>query len=263
MKLSTKGLDLIKSAEGYKDKQHDGSCKSYRCPAGVWTCGWGCTEGVGPNTHWTKDEATEALAREMWKHESAVLKMVVVPLHQGQFDALVSLCYNIGEGTLRKSTLLKHLNAGDYARASSHFADFKRAKVRGATARLYKVKDGTSVVLPGLVTRRAAETQLFLEAAPQEEMPQAVEPETTKMRVGEAVKKIAVPASLATSGAAVTAAPTIPVPPAPDLSALTAWQSAVATGKGLATFAVDHVFWIAAAAALYWVLCHWLPSRQS
>jgi lysozyme len=262
MKLSTKGLDLIKAAEGYKDKQHDGSCKSYRCPAGVWTCGWGCTEGVGPNTHWTKDEATEALAREMWKHESAVLKMVTVPLHQGQFDALVSLCYNVGEGTLKKSTLLKHLNAGDYARASSHFADFKRAKVRGATARLYKVKDGTSVVLPGLVTRRAAETQLFLEAAPQEEMPQAVEPETTKMRVAEAVKKIAVPASLATSGAAVTAAPSVPTPPVPDLSNLTAWQSVINTGKDLALWGAKSWPWVAAAVAVYFGLAYALPWLQ-
>jgi hypothetical protein len=68
------------------------------------------------------------------------------------------------------------------------------------------------------------------------------------------------------SAVAVTAQPTgpsVPVPPAPDLSALTAWQGAVTTGKSLATFAVDHVFWIAAAAALYWAVCYWWPARQA
>lgn len=253
MKISDKGLDLIKMAEGYHTKQRDGSCKAYRCPAGVWTCGWGCTEGVEPNTHWTEAEATEALRREMSTHEANVHKLVKVPLTQGQFDALVSICYNIGSGALGKSTLLKHLNAGDYARAASHFADFKYAKVSGDTARRYKVKDGTTVALAGLVTRRAAETQLFLEAAPNEPMPQAVAKPTAKMKIAEAVAKVGLP------GGTVGGVGAVGVMQPPDLSAITAWKAATETVSGLGTWAWGNWKLTLAALATYGLLCHALP----
>lgn len=183
MKISQRGLDeLIKPHEGYLSKQKDGSCKAYKCPAGVWTCGWGCTNGVTQHTHWTLDQANAALMAEMEEHEANVERLVKVSLNQGQFDALVSLCYNIGAGNLGKSALLKHLNNGDYARAASHFADFKYAKVQGDTAKRMKVKDGTSVVLPGLVERRANEAAMFLEAEPVlDAMPQKVQPPRAKM----------------------------------------------------------------------------------
>lgn len=260
MKISNKGLDLIKAQEGYHAKQDDGSCRAYRCPAGKWTCGWGCTEGVGPLTHWTKAEATEALAREMGQHEANVIKHVKVPLLQGQFDALVSLCYNIGEDAFGKSTLLKHLNAGDHARAASHFADWKRAKVYGATAKLYRVRDGTSVVLPGLVTRRAAEAQLFLEAAPIE-MPQAVEAPPTKMRVAETVAKVGAPAGIAGVGGGSLA-----LPAAPDLSGVAAWKGVIVQAQELVVWAGGNLKWVAAAGAAYavlgWLVPWWAEQRQ-
>lgn len=210
MRLSEKGLDLIKSFEGYHSKQPDGSCKAYKCPAGVYTCGWGCTEGVGPLTHWSQAEATEALANEMRKHERAIESMVKVPLNQHQFDAIVSLCYNIGAGNVKKSALLKHLNAGDYARAASHFSDFKYSRVSGVTAKQYKVADGTKVALAGLVSRRAAETDLFLEATPNEPMPQKVEPPRTKLTPFQGLGLIGAPTALIGS----SGAPYIPsVPP--------------------------------------------------
>ena len=201
MKISQKGLDeLIKPCEGYLAKQPDGSCRAYRCPAGVWTCGWGCTEGVTANTQWTLIEAEAALRAEMAKHEAAVEAMVTVPLNQGQFDALVSLSYNIGAAAVARSTLLAHLNAGDYARAASHFSDFKRARVRGATAQRMRVPDGTSVVLPGLVTRRAAEMQFFLAADPvADAMPQRVEPPRTKLDVKGVLTKVAAPVAAGTA----------------------------------------------------------------
>jgi phosphoribosylcarboxyaminoimidazole (NCAIR) mutase len=58
-------------------------------------------------------------------------------------------------------------------------------------------------------------------------------------------------------------APVVPVPPAPDLSALSEWQVAIQTGKGLALFAYSHVLWIAAAAALYWLACVYWPKRSA
>lgn len=190
MKISKKGIDeLIKPTEGYKARQPDGSCKAYKCPVGKLTCGWGCTEGVTAHTHWTVAEAEDALAREMRQHEANVERLVTVPLNQGQFDALVSLCYNIGAGNLGKSTLLKHLNAGDYARAASHFADWKYGKVTGDTALRMKVRPGTDVVLPGLVTRRALEAQMFLDADPViDAMPQEVEPPRMKVSVWAQIK---------------------------------------------------------------------------
>lgn len=76
-----------------------------------------------------------------------VLKAVRVPLTQGQLDALVSLCYNIGVGAIAKSTLVRKLNAGDINGASYEFLKWTRAGGR---------------TLPGLTRRRVAERQLFI-----------------------------------------------------------------------------------------------------
>lgn len=235
MKISKKGLDdLIKPFEGYHSKLPDGSCKAYRCPAGVWTCGWGCTEGVNQHTLWTVDEATAALGQEMAKHEAAVEAMVRVPLKQGQFDALVSLCYNIGAGNLRKSALLRHLNAGDYARAASHFADWKYSRVSDEKLALaMKVKVGERAVLPGLVRRRAAEADLFLEAET-EVMVQRVEPPRTKLDVKAAALTVA--GATTSGGALVTALQAPVIPPVPaglteTIANLGAWAKVIPDGQ--------------------------------
>ena len=215
MKLSARGLDeLIKPFEGYHKRLPDGRCTTYRCPANVLTIGYGCTEGITEGMVWTEDEASEALAREMEKHEAAVEKMVKVPLSQHQFDALVSLSYNVGAGAVGRSTLLRHLNAGDYARAASHFADFKRSRVYGALAKQYGVKDGERVVLPGLVRRRAAEAALFLEGT-DATMVQRVEPADTKMKLPDVFKKVVAP--VAAGGAVVGEVVQQGVPAVPEV----------------------------------------------
>ena len=239
MKLSPAGLDLIKSYEGYHAKQPDGSCKAYRCPAGVLTCGWGCTEGVKESTHWTKDEATAALAREMTKHEANVHRLVKVDLTQRQFDALVSLCYNIGAGNLAKSTLLRHLNAGDFARAASHFSDFKKARV-----------DGALVTLPGLVKRRAKEAELFLTDARDDRMPQAVAHPETKLKTPEALVKVGGPA---------VAAGSVLVPAVPDaaksaLEAAQAWKGFGVQVRELGSFFAANTLLLAGIVATVAVL---------
>jgi hypothetical protein len=86
----------------------------------------------------------------------------------------------------------------------------------------------------------------------------AAETAATVVKVGGAVVGGGSAVAVTTS----TQAP-IPVPPAPDLSSLTEWKFAVETGKGLALFAYSHVLWIAAAAAVYWVVCHYWPKRQA
>jgi peptidoglycan hydrolase-like protein with peptidoglycan-binding domain len=86
------------------------------------------------------------LAEDVGRFEAAVNRLVKVPLSQGQFDALVSFSFNVGEGALADSTLLRKLNARDYKGARREFARWNK---------------GGGRVLPGLTRRRAAEAKLF------------------------------------------------------------------------------------------------------
>lgn len=174
MKISKAGLDLIRSFEGYLRKLPNGDCVAYRCPAGVWTLGWGCTEGVSEGMIWTKARAEDALRSEIAKHEAAVMRLVTIDLNQNQFDALVSFSYNVGSGALSKSTLLRKLNAGDFPGSQAEFMKWNKAGGKQ---------------LRGLSRRRAAEAELFAtrteaEAEKVEDvpvMPQAVDAPTEPM----------------------------------------------------------------------------------
>lgn len=173
-RLSDAGLDLIREFEGYHRALPNGDCIAYKCPAGVWTLGWGATVGIKPGMVWTRAQAEEALLRELATFEAGVTRLVTVPLNQNEYDALVSFAYNCGLGALEKSTILRKLNAGDRIGAADAFGMWTK---------------GGGKVLPGLVRRRKAEAALFLhpvEVAPAEDeepsqpdMPQAVEPVTT------------------------------------------------------------------------------------
>lgn len=175
MKISDKGLALIKEFEGYHSKLPDGSCRAYRCPAGVWTIGWGCTENVKAGMVWTEKQAEEALLKEIAKHEHAVNILVSVPLTQNAFDALVSFSYNCGSGALRKSSILKYTNDRKFSEAAKSFGLWVR---------------GGGKVLPGLVRRRAKEAALYLtpqkeSSAPIPTMPQSVEQEKPPSSMGQ------------------------------------------------------------------------------
>lgn len=143
MHTSQKGLDLIKSFEGLR-------LSAYKCPADVWTIGYGTTAGVKPGQTITKERAEELLREDLKRFEGYVDRLVKVPLTQGQYDALVSFVYNLGPDALEKSTLLDQLNLGDYDSAAEQFGRW--VKAGGKT-------------LAGLVRRRAAERALF-EAKP-------------------------------------------------------------------------------------------------
>ena len=91
-------------------------------------------------------ECDEAFLEDMEGFEKAVRRLVKVPLTANQYDALVSFCYNCGEGNLAKSTLLKSVNAGDHA---------------GAAAEFHRWNKGGGKVLPGLTRRRASESLLY------------------------------------------------------------------------------------------------------
>lgn len=144
LNISERGLDLIKGFEGFRAITYEDVCH-------LPTIGYGHRLRAG-ETFTTLDEATASqLLRQDCRHaEAAISQCVNVPLNQNQYDALVSFTYNVGGGTLLKSTLLKKLNQGDYAGAAQEFLRFNHAG---------------SVVVDGLTRRRTAERALFLSAA--------------------------------------------------------------------------------------------------
>ncbi|MGR2663680.1 lysozyme [Chromobacterium haemolyticum] len=140
MKTSDAGITLVKSSEGLK-------LVAYKCPAGIWTNGYGHTgPDVTPGMVITQAQADALLARDLERFEAGVARLVKVPLNQNQFDALVSFSYNLGLGALQGSTLLRLLNAGDYAGAAAQFPRWNKAGGKE---------------LPGLTRRRTAEQSLF------------------------------------------------------------------------------------------------------
>ena len=139
-RISRRGLELIKSFE-------DLELEAYLCEAGVWTIGWGHTKGVKKGKKIKKAKAEKLLLKDISWAVKTVLRMVTTELLQYQFDALVSLVFNIGCGAFQKSTLLKRLNANNYAAAADQFA-------------VWRIADGE--VSSGLVRRRKEEKSLFL-----------------------------------------------------------------------------------------------------
>ncbi len=140
LRPSRRGAELIASFEGFVPHP-------YRDAVGVWTIGYGHTSGVGPNTPpVTKAKALELLMSDASGAADVVRKHVRVPVNQAEFDALVSLTFNIGAGAFASSTVLRELNAHHRFRAGAAF--------------LLWVKGG-GITLPGLVRRRIAERKLF------------------------------------------------------------------------------------------------------
>ncbi len=148
MQLSDAGLAAIKRHEGLRLDAYPDPGSSNGLPA---TIGYGSTKTLTGKPWQLGDRISEAeaealLIRDIEDFESAVNRLVTVPLTQAMFDALVSLTFNIGIGAFSGSTLLRELNAGNYAGAQ---AQFQR----------WRMNDGK--VMQGLVNRRAAEAALF------------------------------------------------------------------------------------------------------
>lgn len=143
--LSAAGFKLIAEFEGYRDKAYDDG-------VGVWTIGYGTIRypngvRVKKGDTCTKEQAEAYKKNDLITFENTVNKIVKVPLTQNQYDALVSLTYNIGAGAISSSTLIKELNKSNYKSAADQFLRWNRAGGR---------------VLPGLTKRREKERALFL-----------------------------------------------------------------------------------------------------
>ena len=157
MNMSQAGIDaLLKKFEGCK-------LTAYKCPAGIWTIGYGHTSAAGEpqvteGLTITPDEANQILKRDLVKYETPVKSLVKVDLNQNQFDVLVDFAYNAGVGNLKTSTLLKRVNAGDFDAVPTE---------------LMKWTKGGGKELPGLVRRRRAECEWW--RGPAVEPPHEVE----------------------------------------------------------------------------------------
>lgn len=142
MKINQEGIDLIKLFESLK-------LKAYLDPVGVLTIGYGTTRIDGKpvkiGTTITEKQAEEYLMKDLIVFEKCVSDTITVTLNENQFSALVSFVYNLGCGSLKKSTLAKRLNRGDY-NVDDEFGKWVKAGGK---------------VLAGLVRRREAEKNLF------------------------------------------------------------------------------------------------------
>jgi len=142
--ISSNGIAVIKHYEGCR-------LLAYKDPGGVWTIGWGHTgPDVVPGMVITQNQADQWLQiRLSTEFVPGVLAAITEPVNQHQFDACVSLSYNIGVSAFAGSTLVRLLNAGEVAGAANEFPR-------------WHLDNGKS--LKGLRRRRAAERELFLGA---------------------------------------------------------------------------------------------------
>lgn len=156
MKVSDKAIKAIIHHEGVR-------YKPYRCPANLWTIGVGSVlypkQGLmtlsdrllmpldpKDNRIFTKDEVDAILKKDLQRFERGVLRYCPAITTQGQFDALVSFSFNVGLGTLQRSTLRQKHNRGDFEGAADEFMKYTR---------------GGGKVLKGLVNRRKDEKAMY------------------------------------------------------------------------------------------------------
>jgi lysozyme len=129
---------------------------AYQDGNGIWTLGYGHTEGVTPDSTCTLAQAINWLSEDLGIADAALNRLVKVPLNQNQWDALCDLCFNIGQGNFAKSTCLTLLNQGDEAGAINSICYYDNDEWHG-----WVMVAGKSS--PGLVRRRQAEQAMFSE----------------------------------------------------------------------------------------------------
>ena len=156
---------MITGEQGTKLIKHFEGChfKPYLCPALLWTIGYGhvlypeqnrlplAERKTYPlhqahNRKWSQEEVDDLLKQDLQRFERGVLRYITVPLKQNEFDALVSFSFNLGLGTLQRSSIRSKLNRGDK---------------EGAIETLLKYCRAGGKILRGLERRRAAEADLF------------------------------------------------------------------------------------------------------
>lgn len=139
MKISQRGIDLIKHFEGLR-------LDAYLDSVGIPTIGYGHTKGVKLGDKITEEKAEELLREDLEEFERGVTSKIRKAT-QNQFDAMVCFAFNVGLGNFSKSSVLKWFNLGEYQTAADSFVLWNKAGGKE---------------LPGLTRRRKAERELFL-----------------------------------------------------------------------------------------------------
>ena len=138
-------IDLIKQFEGFRPE-------AYQDSVGVWTIGYGTTiingQPVKQGMTITQDQALQLVQQEVNKLWSKIESILKVKINDNQMNALVDFAYNLGFGSLKNSTLMRLVNESKFDEAANQFPRWVYAGGK---------------VLPGLVRRREAERQLFLQ----------------------------------------------------------------------------------------------------
>jgi lysozyme len=166
--VPAEAVELIKAFEGIPDGDPATvNIDAYLCPAGIWTIGWG--HAIVDGGVQLKGAAGKAKARSLFPggitraqcedllrgdlvpRAAQVSRLLKVEVGEAAFGALLSLLFNIGAANLAASTLLRKLNAGDFAGAADQFLAWDKARVNGVLQ-----------ALPGLTRRRRAERAMFL-----------------------------------------------------------------------------------------------------
>lgn len=142
MKASEILIDKLKQFEGYR-------AKAYRCPAGVWTCGYGYTNGVTARTVCDKKKAEEWLRKDLEPIETFLSAVPEICKTQGRFDACADFCFNLGTGAFKGSTLFRKIK--------------ERASASVIQLEFLKWVYSNGKPLEGLKNRRRWETQRFIE----------------------------------------------------------------------------------------------------
>ena len=135
-------MKLIKESEGC-------SLKSYKCPAGVWTIGYGQTKGIKEGMVWTQQQADEDLIKTALEVLNRAIKasLILADANMEKQAAIADFIYNLGIGNYSSSTLKKKVDAGDWIAASSEIKKWNKAAGK---------------VLKGLTIRRQKEAALLL-----------------------------------------------------------------------------------------------------
>lgn len=145
MKASQRGIDLIKVFEKFEPLP-------YHDAVGILTIGYGHVIQPGevfPVDGLTEQGASDLLRADLERREHRMNQLVTVPLSQEQWDALCSWTFNLGVGSLEKSTMLARINEGRFEEAATEMRKWVHAGIAGK-------------VLPGLVARREKEAEVFL-----------------------------------------------------------------------------------------------------
>lgn len=148
--ISDYGLEFIESWEGMR-------LKAYRDVKGIWTIGIGHIRTAHEGMEITLEEGYELFRDDVQRYVDGVNDAIKMALTQRQYDACVSLCFNIGVNGFKTSSVAREINKGNYKKAADKFLLWN------------KVRDqGRLVAVQGLTNRRRAEREVFLEGTPEE-----------------------------------------------------------------------------------------------